>query len=207
MGKYEKKKSVPSGGKRMGFLIGCLAAAVIIVALAVFLSGKMTDQLETVPQKGQEQTVQTQPGANGDASTPPGQTYLPSRKLIVESVEQEDQMMVITTSYCVLKYPFAFSDMIRVMAAEQEDRAELLFCAYLNKAEYPLFSIIFDGAGGIDVGTLKLDDGTTVSVTAQIFEADTSIDPTMLTSFYAAQETINDVISSLYAVDGFVAVK
>lgn len=184
MGKYDKENTAASGWKGKGNLIGCLAAVVaLVVVLTVFLSGKAPE--------AQEQTGSIQSSASEEASSDPAQTRLPGLEL---TVEQEGQMMVITTSYCVLKYPFAFSDVIRVTA---ENQAALLFCAWLNNTEYPMFSIVFDGNGGIPVGTLKLDDGTVVSVTAQLFEADEAMEPDMLKSFYAVQETINDIIQSL----------
>lgn len=195
MGKYDKDNTAASGWKGKGNLIGCLAAVVaLVVVLTVFLSGKTPED--------QEQTESIQSSASEDASSDPAQTRLPGLEL---TVEQEGQMMVITTSYCVLKYPFAFSDVIRVTAENQADQAALLFCAWLNNTEYPMFSIVFDGNGGILVGTLKLDDGTVVSVTAQLFEADEAMEPDMLKSFYAVQETINDIIQSLAENEHFTS--
>lgn len=204
MGKYTKKKPAASGRKSKGILIGGIAAvAVIALALILFLPGKTPDVQETLPQEAQEQTLQTQPASGEDNATVPEQTESSRLELTVESVEQEEQTMVITTSYCVLKYPFAFSDLIRVTAVEQDGLPALLFHAYLNGAEYPIFSIVFDGAEGIPVGTLELSDGTTVSVTAQLYEADGSLAQEMLGSFYAAQENFNDIISSLNDAEGF----
>ena len=203
MAKFAKKKPAASGRKNKGILIGGISAAVVIaLALILFLPGKTPDVQETLPQEEQEQTLQTQPADEDNAISP--EQSEPSRlELTVESVEQEEQTMVITTSYCVLKYPFAFSDLIRVTAVEQDGLPALLFHAYLNGTEYPIFSIVFDGAEGIPVGTLELSDGTTVSVTAQLYEADGSLEQDMLRSFYAAQENFNDIINSLTDAEGF----
>lgn len=109
----------------------------------------------------------------------------------------DGQVVEITTSYCVVKYPIAFQDQIRVDAENQEDRAELKFSVLLNNAEYPLYSLIFGGNEGIPVGTLTRKDGTVVSVAILFCQADESLDMESLQSFYAVQETLNDVLQSL----------
>lgn len=126
-------------------------------------------------------------------------------QLIDQTEDQKAQVVVISTSYGTVKYPFAFSDLIRVYAENQEDRAVLKFCAWLNNTEYPLYSLIFDGDEGFPVGELTRKDGTAISVTVQFFEADPAMDADEMQSFYAVQETVNDVIQSLAENKHFTA--
>lgn len=170
----------------------CKKSIALLALIALLLTG--------CAQNPQEQTSPDTSAPTGHTETQPSDSGL-----TVESVEQEGELMVITTSYCVLKYPFAFSDLIRVTAENQEDQASLLFCAWLSNTEYPMYSLIFDGDEGVPVGQLTLEDGTTVSVTVQFFQADEDMEPDMQQSFYAVQETINDIIGSLADVEGFTA--
>lgn len=186
------------------------AAAVTLAGVLLTGCSKELPEQTTAPGQTQAQiqpTVQTQPTIAETEPQEVTETTVQRLELTVDSVEQEDQMMAVTTSYCVVRYPFAFSDLIRVAAENQENNAALLFSAYLDQTEYPMFRIDFDGTGGIPVGTLTLDDGTVVSVTAQIFQADEALEPDMLQTFYAAQESINDVLSSLTDMEGFVPVQ
>ena len=113
-------------------------------------------------------------------------------------------MMVVSTSYCAVAYPFAFSDIIHVAVGQEDHQEALVFSAYLNETEYPVYSLIFGDAGEVPLGTLTMEDGTVCAITAQIFEVDSTIDADTLISIYAVQETVNDVIKSLNYVDGFV---
>lgn len=178
-------------------MLCCLALAAIAV---LALAGCSVDETpESTGLEGQtQQPQQTQP-SGGEESTPGSHL-----ELRVESLEEVEDQVIVKTSYCEVRYPFAFSDVILVTAENQPESARLLFCASVNDAEYPMFSIIFGGTEGIPVGTLTLDDGTVLSVTAQVFAADESLEPDTLHTFYAAQETLNDVISSLMDVKGFV---
>ena len=187
MGKYNKKKRV--------LLLWLAIMTAAAMALAGCSSDKMTgdgsqkDQLQQTQSSGEEAGVPTDPAGQG---------------LILESVAQEEDRMVVTTSYGRLYFPFAFSDVIRVCTAEQTEPETLLFSAYLEETEYPLFSIVFGSAEGIPVGTLTPEDGTALSVTAHIFSADEGMEPGMQQTFYAAQESVNDVIGSLADIEGFV---
>ena len=217
VGKYENKRSAKSSRMISSIVCVCIAVAVVAIAvLAVVFLGKGSENSETMPHAEPEQTHQlqasgeketietTQLQSSGEEVALEEQTTPPRLALSLESVEQDTQMVTVTTSYCVLRYPFAFSDIIRAEVADQAGRGELMFYANVNNTDCPMFSIGFDSAGGIPVGILPLSDGTTVSVTAQIFKADESMDPDILQTFYAAQECINDVISSLTDAEGFV---
>lgn len=183
------------------------AAALVLAGALLTGCGRELPEQTTAPAETQAQVqipVQTQPSI-GETQTPETVQTEPSPlELTLESIVEQDQMMVAVTSYCEVSYPFAFSDVIRVNAQAQPGRGVLTFCAYLDQKEYPMFCIAFDGAEGIPVGTLSLADGSTVSVTAEIFPGEESLDSDMLHTFYAAQESINDVLSSLMDAEGFV---
>ena len=220
MGKYEKKRPARSSRMMNRVFFWCFVVVIaVIVFLAVLILGKGAGDSETTSQTEPEQTLQlqttgekeimegTQSQPSNEGALLEDQTAPPLLELSLESIEQDAQTMAVKTSYCVLRYPFAFSDIIRVEVAEQMGRGALVFYANLNNTDWPMFSLSFDDAGGLPVGTLPLSDGTTVSVKAQIFETDEAMDPDMRQTFYAAQECINDVISSLTDTEGFVPVQ
>lgn len=196
MGKFAKKKTEKTKKLPLWIVIVCAAAAVaIVVAAAFFLGGEKPGEKpeETLPTSPTQQTEQTQA-----TEEVPEQTQAPSMKLLtVESTQQQGQTVVVTTSYCVVQYPFAFSDLIVITAVNQEDMAELNFGARLNGAEYPLFTVSFGGEG-IPLGTLTLEGALPqVPVSVQIHEIDPNLDEEYTSSFFAAQEIINDVLASL----------
>lgn len=183
------------------------AAVVALAALLLTGCGRKLPEQTTAPTQTQEQilpTDQTQPPVVETTAPETTQTEPAPLKLTLESVEEKEQLMVVTTSYCVVRYPFAFSDIIQVEVVEYEGSETLMFRASLNGESYPMFCLMFDGVEGSPVGNLTLNDGSVVSVTAQIFPGDESLDSDMLHTFYAAQESINDVISSLMDSQWFV---
>ena len=127
----------------------------------------------------------------------------PVRELVVESVTEQEDAMLVTTTYGTVKYPFAFSDIISVEAETFEDYAVLSFSTMIDGAEVKLYALQFNGTEGTPVGTLKVD-GEKYVVTSQFYEANNISDNSMAT-FYATQETINDVLRSLSENEGFTA--
>lgn len=187
-----------------------IAAAVTLAAVLLTGCGGKEPEQTTAPTETQEQiqsVVQTQPSEAETEATETVQTEPAPLVLTLESVEEAEQLMVVTTSYCVVSYPFAFSDIIRVAVEEYAGSEALMFRAYLNGEEYPMFCLVFDGSVGSPAGNLTLSDGSVVSVSVEIFPGEEFLDSDNLHTFYAAQESINDVISSLMDSQWFVPVQ
>ena len=138
-------------------------------------------------------TPKSEPAPSPDASTLPPPV-------------NED--MQVETPYCDLTIPFAFSELVAVERAQGEDADSYVFYAVLENRSVPVYTIHFipgDGTmPGELFGTLKTDDGT-VRVLYEAFDPDESLQGDDLESFYTAQETINDVFTSLQAASGFTA--
>lgn len=110
-------------------------------------------------------------------------------------VEQQDDVMEVTTGYCVVEYPFAFSEVIQVALKETETGASLEFTASIRGQTAPLYTLWLNTEKGVPYGTVTVG-GYTSKVNVETY------DPTGLTeenkvTFNAAQETINDVLQSL----------
>ena len=205
MAKYLNKTKKKSGSKALGLVIGCLVLLAVFLIVRGMLPGD--HQLENGgADSGKQEQVQsadheTETTVETDTS---GETGDEQAALTVDTVEQDGDMMVVTTSYCTVKYPFAFSDIIQVEAVQHNGKDALMFQALLGDGVYSLFCFVFDGTEGVPVGTLTLEDGTEVMLMLEIFEASTAMEGSFLNTFYAAQETLNDVIGSLMEIEEFV---
>jgi len=125
------------------------------------------------------------------------------KELLVESVtEQKDAVLVVTT-YGTVQYPYAFSDLLSVEAETFEEYAVLDFSATIDGAVHKLYKLIFNGEEGVPIGTLQ-NDGETYVITAEFYEM-SGVSGDAVITFNAAQETFNDVVNSLFDNEGFTA--
>ena len=122
----------------------------------------------------------------------------PLKELTIGASERQGETMVVDTSYGEVKYPYAFSDLIGVEALNQGNQTALTFTARINGQAENLYSIWFNGADGLAAGSMDLQDGEApVTVTLVIYSPGAHLSGDYLTTFYATQETVNDVLSSL----------
>jgi len=127
-------------------------------------------------------------------------------ELTVDSIEEQDDMMVITTSYGVMKYPFAFADLIRVNAVDEGEVSSLEFAALIAEVEHPLFAIHFGGTEGILMGNITIpEEASERSVYAEFYAADEIALGEHVGTYHAAQEIFNDVAVSLTENQNFVS--
>ena len=170
-------------GKFYWMLIGFLLA--IIIVLLVVLVGNL-DKQSTMGGEYTPQNQVTQPGDLGKSA------------LIIKNVEEQGDMIVVNTSYCQVKYPYAFSDMIQVEAINSDEKTALLFTVLLNGQKANIYELTFGGEGVIPVGEITLTPGQApVSVYATFYEHDVGLSEELRIAFFAAQETFNDVATSL----------
>lgn len=135
-------------------------------------------------------------------------TPVPFYGLSVEEITEEGDMVALSTTYGELRYPFAFSDLIRVEAENTQSSAALKFFAEISGAEYPLFTLSFHGEEGAVIGSMPIPDaGEPVPVCVEIYGLEAELDESDQITFYAVQETVNDVLASLMEIEGFVPAK
>ena len=174
-----------------------IALAVILVALivALLLLSKKGDNggSASKPTAGTS-TSTTTPINNGPQSLP---------ELVVNSVGEQGEWVVVSTSYCSFRYPTAYSDLIYMEAKMLDGYAVVEFTTYIDGEQYPLYTLLFNGDEGIPLGTLRVGS-VRCQVTAVIHKIDAAIPEGWVTTFYAAQETFNDVVFSLEENDGFI---
>ena len=200
MEKNSKKKKAEQQRKALTAVIAVLAAVlVLLIAALVYLNRDKTPG-ETVPGTTAGTTAGTPEGTT--AGTEPEATSQ-VKELLVETVTERADFVVVTTTYCTVKYPYAFSDLIFVEAKTLEAHAELQFSAEIDGEKYRVYTLYFNGEEGMPLGTLQID-GESYGVTAMFHEV-TGLDDDDMISIYAAQETFNDVVNSLPENQGFTA--
>ena len=143
------------------------------------------------------------PGTDSTESTPGETTVYNGNELLVESVKEQEDIVLVNTTYVTVKYPYAFSDLMSVEAETFEDYAVLEFGAIINDTTHKVYTLYFNGEEGMPLGTLERN-GETYVVTAQFHDASGVSEDNMIT-FFAAQETFNDVVNSLSENEGFTA--
>ena len=197
MGKYSKKVM----SQRKVLTTVSIVLSVILVLLIILLVGLNREQTPevSVPDTT-EATVET---PTEEATEEITQEVSKTKELVVESVTEQEETVIVDTTYVTVKYPYAFSDLMSVEAETFEDHAALEFGAVIAETTYKAYTLYFDGEEGMPVGTLQLD-GETYVVTAQFHEV-SGVGKDDMTTFYAAQETFNDVVNSLSENEGFTA--
>lgn len=182
MGKYEKKT-------KRGFPVWIVLVLVVCVAAAavVLIHGGIPGMPGNDPTGSAE--------TSGATETPTETT--PETLLQILSSEEQGEYVVVTTNYCTVRYPFAFSDLIRV-AAESGDREALTFSVLIGDTAVDMFAIYFDDSGAIDLGSVTVDeDGQIRALTADIWTVPDILDEDGRNTYLAAQESFNDVVASL----------
>lgn len=123
--------------------------------------------------------------------------------LMIHSVEEQGESVLVSTSYFDFTYPLAYADLIQMETKMQDDQARMEFTTRIDGETYPLYTLIFNGDEGISLGTLRIGSSR-YHVSAVIYEIDEAIAKGWMNTFYAAQETFNDVVVSMEKNDGFI---
>lgn len=181
---------------RQNKFVGMIVTVTLIAAMASGCGKKTAETAvpETVPVTV-EQTlpaaVETQPVASG---------------LVVEAIEEQGDTMLVRTSFVQVKYPFAFADLIQVRPVNGDNVDSLEFFVASQDEEHPIFTLHFGGNEGILLGTLQIsNEETPRTLYAELASADTEALGDYLETFYAAQESFNDVVASLAENTNFTA--
>lgn len=197
MGKYEKNRSVRSWKKKkcIAIIVALLVCIILIVGLVKRLWNSEGDSALTL-EPSENDTME-------EITEDPGTSHL---EFLIYSVEQEQDMMVVSTSYGQMRYPFAFSDLLMINPVNQMNNSSAEFCMRLNDQEYRAFEIIFNGEEGNLIGHIELEKDMPAEPVYGVFYApDESIAEGDLSTFYAVQEIFNDIVRSLGENENFIA--
>ena len=175
--------------KQKKLIITCWVLATVLLVLVSVVVGNYVWKSYMVP----EASTSTNGG---------NQSVAEIQKLEITSSVQDGDRMLVSTTYGTVYYSAAFSDMIYVEAGNHGNYTQLDFKVVINGETKPIYSLLFERNSGIPVGTLTVN-GNRYMVTAVIHSPEGVGEADRL-SFYAAQETFNDVMNSLAENSGFV---
>lgn len=176
-----RKKKTPNSKQLL--IAGCVIGAVaLIVAACFFLGGGTKDE--------------------GPVAYDPNRG--PLKELKVNSLTRKGETMVVDTSYGEVEYPYAFSDLIQVESLNQDNQTALAFSARINNEDKALYTVWFNGSEGQTVGAFDLQDGEKpVLITVVFYQPGAELVGDDRTTYYATQETVNDVLTALQRNQNF----
>ena len=183
MGKFGKKNT----SQKNSLMVICVVLGVVLALLIVIAVSL-----------GQNKTPGTDETKDTTAGETPGEN-----ELLVESITEQKDVVIVVTTYGTVKYPYAFSDLLSVEAETFDEYAVLEFSATIGDKVHKLYKLIFNGEEGMPIGTLQ-KNGETYVITAEFYEMN-GISGDGIITFNAAQETFNDVVNSLSENEGFTA--
>lgn len=161
-----------------------VAAAVVLIGLVCLL---------LIP-KGEQKPVAYDPNR------------APLKPLTVGEYTRNGETLVVDTSYMDVEFPYAFSDLIRVEAVGQGNQTGLAFSATIAGESRELYTLWFNGKDGQTVGIFDPEDGAgAVVVTLVFYNVDAQLQDDDRTTFFATQETVNDVLASMKKHNKFTA--
>lgn len=122
----------------------------------------------------------------------------PLKELTVGEYIRDGETLVVSTSYLNVEFPYAFSDLVRVEAVGQGNQRGLEFSAKIAGEDRELYTLWFNGKDGQMVGSFDPEDGKgPVVVTLAFYNVDPQLQGDDRTTFFATQETVNDVLASM----------
>jgi len=183
--------------------------AVVIIMLGIKMDGESSDQTtDNIPTESDEITDNGESG-KPEVSTTPGTVVeaseIPELKYI--STEESGENVILETTYCTLKYPKMFVEMIETEVYFGDGTGCVMVFAKLNNNSVPAFTILFNSSEGIDVGTLKLDGvDSPLRVSVVFYEENAQGLPDGdREGFYAVSEAFNDIALSLEENPGYTS--
>lgn len=192
MEKFENQNA-----KKKKILIAVLAAVVVLIAIILMAAGGGND----TPNQSHSSVETT--GASRPPETPETSAPVAEDLLILESTENQGEWVVLTTSCGVMKYPFSFSDLIQVEAVSDENQGIMKFSVKIGESVYPVYSVSFGSGEGFFLGSMEIGD-TQVRVYGAMDQLPEGLEESGAATFFAAQESFNDIVSSLKENERFV---
>lgn len=180
------------GVSKTGLIVICCVLMLVLVALIVVAARMTTERTQETPDE-------TQKGSEIQSDLIPG----PIDEMVIYTVEEQDDVMCVTTSYGAFSYPYAFSDLLAIEAVNQDSCVGLTFSVFLEGRSEQVYTLWINSNQGMRAGTLNREDKA-YRVSMEIYDAREGMNEMYTSTFYAVQETLNDVLQSMAAGGDFV---
>ena len=115
---------------------------------------------------------------------------------VIMSTHEKDDRVIVSTVYGNLNYPFAYSDLLQIVPVTDEGGVALEFYGKLEHGNYLLYTLWLGKEQGKPVGTVFHRNGDAVNVYLEMAKKPWRTKHSDENSFYAAQETVNDILRS-----------
>ncbi len=205
----------------MGY--GCMAKTLVLLCMIV---GVFATVVGCAPRHDSESSVSPTPSVTATTSVPTAthtqQTLRPTLNtttaavttgttsaepipaLVLLSVKEQGEWVMVETSYGAFRYPTAFADILAPEVVCYDNVAQIQFIAQIAEQSLVAYTLHYRAATGIRCGTLRLPNTTEeIAVSVEFAEVD-HIPADWQDTFYAVQETFNDVVSSMAEDSRFV---
>ena len=137
---------------------------------------------------------------NRNASNPsveePNSQPVEMEPLTILTITDQGDRVIVATNYCAVKYPYSLSDLVKVETINEDNKATLRFYTILNGMKMPLYDLVIGGQGEMLLGTITMGIREWPMYVV-IHSAMPALDESSRFAFIAAQETINDVTTSM----------
>lgn len=121
------------------------------------------------------------------------------------SMEEQNGIMTVTTSYGAFCYPTETSGEMKIQAGLDGELPTLRFTIMLDVGEIPLFTIQYGGEKGLPCGTYRYSaDDEEMAVMVIFADAPEQLDSEDRVAFEMAQELFNEIIHSMEEDPRFV---
>lgn len=171
-----------------------LAFVCVLVLFAIFIGIYLSQNNNKIPEQSGDQ-VENTPVVNTPADVTPAEERTEFK---IESVTEQGESVSVTTTYGTFAYPFAFSDLIVIEAVDLETTAQLKFFLDMDGVNVPIYTVCYNSEEGSLCGHLTLPDKEeAIPVSVILGEIPEDISEDWKLTFYATQETFNEVLFSM----------
>lgn len=125
-------------------------------------------------------------------------------ELKITSTDIQEELVVLETTYGVIKYSSAFKDIVIIETFNGGKSAQLDVTADIDGQNTLVYTIYYNSNNGTPFGKIfvpKMNERIILSVVFEEIDNEWSLD--WQTTFYAVQETFNDIVESMKENDNY----
>lgn len=180
------------GISKTGWIVVCCVLALVLIALIVVAGRMNPDQPPETPGESQQATGSQIALIQG-----------PIDEMVIRTVEEREDAVYVSTSYGDFTYPYAFSDLLVIEEVNEDSCVGLTVSVFLLGRNEPVYTLWINSDRGILAGMLQREE-ITYRVTMEMYDPRENLNEAYQSTFYAVQETLNDVLQSLAAGGDFI---
>ena len=124
-------------------------------------------------------------------------TELDTTYNLLHSVEVDENKVNVSSAFGNIEYSSSFVDALQIIPKQEKEQNILEFQGVLAYGTYTTYTFIFDSDSIDALGRITDDNGNPFYVHLKMAEPPEGLSKSDLDTFYAVQETVNDVLDSL----------